>query len=135
MAEQDNLQRVQDAYAAFGRGDIAGVMRDIADDIEWVIPGPADIPFAGTVRGKQALQGWFGTLAQSLSFQRFEPYEFIGRGDKVVALVRTEATAQATSRRVTNELAHVFTYRDGKLVRFQEFSDTAATADAFRGSK
>jgi ketosteroid isomerase-like protein len=135
MAVQDNVQRVKDAYVAFGRGDIAGVMRDMADDIEWVIPGPADTGVAGTFRGKQAVQGWFGAFGQTISFQRFEPYEFIAQGDKVVALLHAEGTALGTNQRFTDEVAHVFTYRDGTIVHFQTFNDTAAGATAIRGSK
>src|SRR5260370_18470233 len=99
-------------------------MRDMSDDVEWVIPGPADLPNAGTFRGKQAVQTWFGGLAQTLDFQRFEPYEFIAQGDKVVVLIRQEATVRQNSRTVKAELAQVLTYRTGKLARFHSFYST-----------
>jgi ketosteroid isomerase-like protein len=133
VSEQDNVQQAKDAYAAFGRGDIAGVMRDMSDDVEWIIPGPADLPNAGTFRGKQAVQTWFGGLAQTLDFKRFEPYEFIAQGDRVVVLIRQEATVRQNNRTVKDELAQVLTYRNGKLARFQSFYDTAASLAAFRG--
>lgn len=133
MSEQDNVQQAKDAYAAFARGDIAAVVQAAADDIEWIIPGPSDLPSAGTVRGKQALQEWFGTLGQTVEYQRFEPYEFIAQGDKVVVLLHAAGTVRQNNRAFTDELAHVLTYRDGKLVRFHAFSDTAATVAAFRG--
>jgi uncharacterized protein len=133
MAAEDNVQRTKDAYAAFVRGDLESVMRDMAEDIEWVGGGPADLPATGTVRGKQALQMWFGTLAQAFDFQRFEPYQFVAQGDTVVALIHSEGTVRHNQRRYANEGVHVLTYRDGKLVRFQGFDDTEAIAAAYRG--
>jgi ketosteroid isomerase-like protein len=130
---EDNVQRTKDAYAAFGRGDLDGVMRDMADEVEWVFPGPSDLPTAGTVRGKQAVQAWFGTLAQEIDFQRFEPYQFVAQGDTVVVLIHAEATVRHNQRRYTNEAAQVCTYRDELAVRFQAFEDTAAIMDAYRG--
>jgi len=133
MPAQDNVQQAKDNYAAFGRGDIAAIMQTLVDDVEWIVPGTADVPTAGTFRGKQAVQDWFGVVGQTVEFQRFEPYEFIGQGDKVVVLVHVAGLVRGTNRAYTSEDAHVATYRDGKLVHFQVFTDTAATAAAFRG--
>ncbi len=133
MVVQDNVQQVKDAYGAFGRGDIAAVMETLSDDIEWIIPGPSEIPTSGTQRGKQAVQTWFGTLAQTIAYQRFEPYEFIADGDKVVVLLHVEGTMQHNKRSFAGDEAHVFTTRGGKTVRFHAFEDTEAFATAFRG--
>jgi ketosteroid isomerase-like protein len=40
MSEQQNLRLVQQFYAAFERGDIAGVLNAFADDGALFIPGP-----------------------------------------------------------------------------------------------
>jgi ketosteroid isomerase-like protein len=132
MAEQENVQQAKDAYAAFGRGDIAAVLQNVADDVEWILPGPADVPTAGTYRGKAAVQTWFGTLAQTVAFERFEPYEFIAQADQVVVLVHVVGRVRQTNRTYTSEDAHLSTYRDGKLIRFQVYTDTAATAAAYQ---
>lgn len=133
MAEQENLRTVQSAYQAFGSGDLPAVLATLDDSIEWVIPGPSDLPIAGTMRGKQEVQTWFEQLGQHLQIQRLEPYDFIAQGDKVVALLHGEYTIPHNGRRVTDELAHVFTVQNGKITRFQEFADTEAIASAHRG--
>lgn len=132
MLVQDNVQQAQDTYAAFMRGDIAAVMEAMADDVEWVIPGPSDLPFTGTRRGKQAVQEWFGILGQNVAFQVFEPREYVAQRDMVVVLVHTEATALPTGRTYVNPEVHVLTYQDGKLARFQTYEDTAAIVAAFK---
>lgn len=134
MLEQENTRLAQESYAAFGRGDMPALGEAMADDIEWVAPGdPADDPTAGTYNGREAVLGWFGTLAENLDFQVFEPREFIAQGDKVVSLVYAEATVRGNGRKVVNHEAHVWTFRDGKLAHFQIYLDTAAIAAAYRG--
>ena len=132
MSAEENTRLAQSAYEAFGRGDMAALAEVMADDIEWVNPGDRDDPNAGTFRGKEAVLGWFGGLASTLDFSTFEPREFIAQGDKVVSLVYAEATVRDTGRALANHEAHVWTFRDGKLARFQNYQDTAAVAAAHR---
>lgn len=133
MSADENTRFVQSAYEAFGRGDMPALAEVMADDIEWVNPGdPDDDPNAGTFKGKEAVLGWFGGLASTLDFTTFEPREFIAQDDKVVALVYAEATVRDTGRALVNHEAHVWTFRDGKIARFQNYQDTAAVAAAHR---
>lgn len=133
MSEQENVQRAQAAYAAFGRGDIPAFMDALADNVEWVLPGPADVPLFGTFRGKAGVREWLGTMGEQVQFRVFEPREFIAQGEKVVVLLHGESTVTRTNRDVVSDGVHVLTLRDGKLVRFVGNDDTAAIADAYRG--
>ena len=46
MTEQDNVQVVRRAYAAFQKGDITGLLDLVAEDADWSHPGPPEaIPF------------------------------------------------------------------------------------------
>ena len=133
MSAEENTSLAQAAYQAFGRGDMVALAEVMADDIEWVVPGdPDENPDAGTFKGKEAVLGWFGGLASSLDFTTFEPHDFIAQNDKVVSLVYAEATVRNTGRLVVNHEAHVWTFRDGKVARFQIYFDTAAAAAAPR---
>lgn len=133
MSADENTRLAQSAYEAFGRGDMAALAEVMADDIEWVSPGdPADDPNAGTFKGKEAVLAWFGGLASTLEFTTFEPREFIAQNDKLVSLVYAEATVRDTGRAVINPEAHVWTFRDGKVARFEIYQDTAAVAAAHR---
>lgn len=134
MAEEDNVRLAQEGYAAFGRGDIAGVLAICADDIEWVQPGPGDLPASGTYRGKAGVGDFFGRLAGAISFSRFEPYAFITQGDHVVALIHVAGSAIPSGKDFSSEDAHLFEMRDGKVVRFRVYTDTEAQATAYRGA-
>jgi len=131
MAENENLQRAEEAYAAFGRGDIPAVLANMADDVEWVIAGPSHVPFFGTWTGKQTVQEWFGTLSQNIDYGAFEVKWFNAYADKVAVLVHQVGTFRHNGERFDDELAQISTYRDGKLVRFESYGDTAQTAAAY----
>ncbi|MFL5948773.1 MAG: nuclear transport factor 2 family protein [Gaiellaceae bacterium] len=132
MSAEENTRLTQSAYEAFGRGDMAALAEVMADDIEWVNPGDPDDPNAGTFKGKEAVLGWFGGLASTLDYTTFEPREFIAQNDKVVSLVYSEATVRDTGRAFVDHEAHVWTFRDGQLTRFQNYHDTAAAVAAHR---
>lgn len=133
MSAEESTRLAQSAYETFGRGDMPALAEVMADDIEWVCPGdPDENPLAGTYRGKDEVLGWFGTLAGDLDFSSFEPGDFVAQGDKVVSIVHAEATVRSTGRPVVNDEAHVWTFRGGKLARFQIYYDTAAAAAAHR---
>jgi ketosteroid isomerase-like protein len=134
MSEGQNTQLTKDAYAAFGRGDISAVLGVMTDDIEWVFPGPAGVlPLAGMFTGKEAVGAWFGTLDANLEFQVFDPREFIAQGDHLVSLVHIENTVRSNGAKVVLDEAHLWTFRYGKVARFQVYTDTEAAAAAFRG--
>jgi len=132
MQETQNTKVVQDAYAAFGRGDIPGVIANLADDVVWngVYGAGAHVPTSGERRGKAAVAEFFGQVAANVNFLKFEPKEFVATGDKVVALGHYTATTP-TSRTFDSDFAMVFTVRDGKVTHFQEFADSAAINAAY----
>jgi uncharacterized protein len=128
MTMASNIQATKKGYESFQRGDIPGLMRDLIDDsCTWVIPGPKDkLPWAGTFRGKQEILNFFAQVAENLEFSEFGPHQMIEQGDTVVALGTATGRAKKTGKTVKNEWAHVFKYKQGKVVLFQEYTDTAA---------
>jgi hypothetical protein len=133
MAEQDNVQVVKDAYAAFARGDIPAVVNACAPEVEWIIPGGSGIPVAGTFRSRKGVADFFRALGENQTARQFEPREFIAQGDKVVVLGHYRWTVKPTGKPYESDWVHVFAIRNGSVVRFQEYSDTAAEAEAYRG--
>lgn len=115
MSASENKASTQAAYQAFAAGDLDGAMRDMADDIEWIVPGESTI--SGTYRGKDEVLNFFMVLAGK-SFQT-QPEHFIADGDHVVVLTRISVGGQAADQ------ADVLTFRDGKVVKFQSAGDTA----------
>ena len=133
MLEQQNTKTIQDAYAAFGRGDIAALLAMLDDEVVWsALHGSSSkVPTAGDWRGKAGAQEFFQRLGGAATFQAFEPREFIAQGDTVVVLGHYEATVNTNGRKFASDWAMVFTLRNGKVVRFREYADSAAVNAAY----
>jgi ketosteroid isomerase-like protein len=134
MSEQQNVELVRKGYEAFGRGDIEGMLSLFDDNIEWVSPGPSDLPTAGTRRGRQQVAEFFRAINEAFEIQQFEPKTFVAQGDRVVVLGEDTARVKATGKVLNESWAHAFVVRNGKVVSFQEYIDTAATVAEIRAA-
>ena len=55
---------------------------------------------------------------------------YIADGENVVVLARYSATNKATGRDIDVRVAHHFIVRGGRIVRFEQFVDTAKVREA-----
>ena len=131
MNNQDNLRIVQEGYADFARGDVQTLLGKFAEDIEWVIPGSENNPLTGIYQGRSRVAEFFKLLSDVTEISTFEPREFIAQGDKVIVLGRETGRVKSTGRTFQSDWAMAFTLRNGKVVKFQEYADTANLAAAF----
>ena len=134
MGQQENVAIVQRGYEAFGRGDLDGLISLMDDNVEWVSPGPKDLPTSGERRGQQEVRKFFGSVNELYDFESFEPQTFVSEGDLVVVLGTDRVKVKATGKTITEAWAHVFTVKNGKIVRFQEYIDTAAAVAELRAA-
>jgi uncharacterized protein len=132
MSEQDNSEVVRKAYENFKTGDIESLLNQMSEDIDWRLPDIAGVPFAGARRGRGGVAEFFSTLADAQDVVGFEPREFVAQGDKVVALGNYQWRVKKNGREYGGDWAHVFTVRDGKIVGFHEYMDTAPAEAAFK---
>jgi ketosteroid isomerase-like protein len=71
MSEQENIQKLKLAFAAFARGDIPTVLADVSENIDFQHPVPREIwPWAGKRRGKAELLQFFAGLADITEFEK-----------------------------------------------------------------
>ena len=122
-----NLALVKRLYDAFAETDIIELLTALHDDIEWVMPGPPEIlPFAGTWKGRESVGRLLAVLAGTLVFELFEPRRFLADGDTVVVTGHSRDRMLATGRIVEIDWVAIIEVRDGKVVRYQVYEDTAA---------
>jgi ketosteroid isomerase-like protein len=134
MSEQQNIEIVKRGYEAFGRGDINGLTALCAETVEWASSGPSEMPTAGTRRGHAQVAEFFQAVDQLFEMQRFEPRRFVAQGDQVVVLGGDTVKVKATGKVLTEEWAHAFTIRDGKIAAFREYIDTAEVVAELRAA-
>lgn len=129
-----NITLVQSLYAAFQRGDIASIIAAAAPDIVWHSHGQSkDYPTLGPLEGRQGVQKFFQTVAENQVATDFSPREYDAAGDKVFVRGHYAWTIRKTGRSAASDWIHIFTIRGGKVTAFDEFTDTARFAEAFRG--
>ena len=127
----NNTDIIRNVYDAFGKGDIPTVLGSMDPNVEW---READgFPYAGTYVGPDAvLQGVFMRLGSEWDGFRAEPDEVLDAGDTVVGLGYYSGRYKATGKEFRAQFAHVFRLRDGKIVKFQQHTDTALVQAALR---
>lgn len=135
MNSQENKQLVMQGYQKFQNKDIGGLLELFADDIEWIGAETEELPFAGSYHGKDAVAQYFAQLDQAQEAQQFAPKDCIAEGDRVVVTGQSRWTVKSTGQAYDNQWVHVFTLRDGKVARFEQYNDTAAAAKAFRSTQ
>ena len=73
-------------------------------------------------------EGIFGRIMSEWTAFQVRPEEFITEGDKVAVLGRYSGTYTATGRPLDAQFVHVWTVRNGKVIAFQQYADTAQFA-------
>jgi len=126
MQETHNTNVVQDAYAAFLRGDAAGVLAVVDARVVWkpTTGASAEVPTAGVRHGHAEVATFFQQVAEHITFSRFEPQSYVAQGDRVVALGHYTGRTSAGGH-FDSDFVMIFTVRDGRIVEFQEFLDVA----------
>jgi ketosteroid isomerase-like protein len=132
MDISQNKQLVKQAYEHYKNKEIDGILAMVDDDVEWLGYESDLIPFAGNYHGKDEVAQFFSTIAQNQDVLRFDPQSFVAEGDKVVVTGAASYHVKATGLDYESPWVHIFTVRDGKIIRFQQFNNTAAAEAAYR---
>jgi ketosteroid isomerase-like protein len=122
-------------YAAFGRGDIPGILSHLTENVDWRVnvdpaaPGAKAVPILRAFRGRNDVQEFFAIIGRELEFHSFTPVSFLAGDNQVAAHVRMEWTMRKTGQRAREEAMHLFTFNEkGQVSQFREFTDTLLAA-------
>jgi uncharacterized protein len=115
------LEVARDVYRRFAEGDIAGFLNLCAEDIEWVVNGPATLEKCRAFRGRSGVQEFLDILGRTWEFSEFAPREFLADGSTVVVLGEEKGKDRKSAMPFENRWAHVFRVKDGHVVSFREF--------------
>jgi uncharacterized protein len=120
-----NVDTARTAYEAFGRGDLAALQADFAEDAVWYTS--EELPLGGETRGREAIMGNFAQIPNYWSSFSVEPEEFIDGGEYVV--VRGTQRAGNDRGSFESPFVHLMKFDgDGKVVRGEFHADSAKAA-------
>jgi ketosteroid isomerase-like protein len=126
---QENLESLRQGLAAFNRRDRAAWLALCDPELENV--PPRDWPESDPIRGREAVWDFYLEGNEPWEQSPFEYVEIIDAGsDKVVADLRREVRGKASGASVAWNYWQVVTIRNGKMHRFEWFTDRAEALEA-----
>jgi uncharacterized protein len=131
-AESDNVRRLQEQYQGLARGDLAPVLALLADDVEMEMLGPAEVPMTGRWSGKEQVTQAIARNFSLVADQQAELLSLVAQGDTVVIFARETGCYRATGKCYDIHWVQLYTFRDGRIIRFRGLFDTAAMLLAAR---
>jgi uncharacterized protein len=117
---------VKGIYSAFARGDVPAVLGTFDAGIVWNEAEGYRFAAGNPYLGPNAiLQHVFMPLVTQVDGFTVTPSNVIDAGDHVAVEGRYTGTVKATGVRLDAQFMHVFELRGGKVVKFQQYTDTA----------
>ena len=124
----DNVDVVQGAWDAFGRGDIDAVLDTISPSAETRVP--ESLPWGGTYTGQDGFQDFLVKLRDSFEVFNSTPQKVLGADDNhVVVLAKTKGRTKGGGT-VEGTTLWIYQLRDGKIADAESFGDTAQVLEA-----
>jgi uncharacterized protein len=133
----ENLAKLQHVYAQWNesKGKNEQAWLDImADDVRvrTLARGGPGVEFTTEMRSKAELDRYLTGLREEWQMIYYRADEFVVDGDKIAVMGWTAWTNRKTGRKFETPKADFAVFRDGKIVKWTEFYDTAAIQDALR---
>src|ERR1700678_2982414 len=120
-----NLELVKSTYLL----GPAALIAALAPDVEWT--EAAGFPYGGTYRGiDEIVKNVFARLGSEWEGFKADVENFHDAGDTIIATGFYLGTYRKTSRPMKASFAHVFTLKDGRIVRFIQFVDSRKVWEA-----
>ncbi len=126
---QDSADVVRHFFEAFNAGDIEAAFATLSPDILWTYHGPQSaIPFAGRFEGHAGVKDFFDRVGRTIRVKEMTPQSLVSAGATVYGRGVEHSVSLETGREYRVEWAHVYEVRDGLMIRFDEYIDTATVA-------
>ena len=128
--EMTNLEIIKSTYEeATSEENAANLKQHVVPDIEWT--EAAGFPYAGTYVGlDQVIENVFERLASEWIDYRITVEGYVADGDHVVAFGTYSGVHAVSGNSLEARVAHLWTLRDGKILRFEQFVDSKPVHDA-----
>jgi ketosteroid isomerase-like protein len=133
-----NRAVVLSVYEAFGRGDVAAIVKTLADDVSWDADWADSFAQRTAVdhflprRGRAQVTEFFQLMA-SYTVHSFDVLDVLVSADRVACVVVIDATTPDGGRYRDEEM-HLWTFdAEGRIAALRHYIDTAKHLAAARG--
>lgn len=123
---QERVDTVRGMYAAFGTGDIPTIIAALDPQVEWWEAEGFIYADQNPYVGPNAVfEGVFMRIGGEWDGFAVTPEDVLDAGDTIIGYGYYSGTYNKTGQHVRAQFAHFFTFRNAKVVKFQQYTDTA----------
>lgn len=125
LTSQEIINTAKQVYQAFNAGDMARWFTFFAPTFEWYAADNSPIADHSPYRGLDAVRDEvFPRLAALFPGMQLRADEILATEDKAIMLGYYQNLPQKTGGTTEVQVAHVLTFQNGKIVKFQQYVDT-----------
>jgi len=125
-----DLEKIEELYNAQQNRDIRSILMLMSQDIE--IIQSTELPWGGHYTGHDGVKKFLTTLSEHIDSQ-VQVERMIDAGDKIAVVGRTVGKARKTKLEFDVPIVHIWTMREGQVIRFEPYIDNATMLAALQG--
>ena len=133
IMSQENIELINNIYTLFNDRRYDEILPNFAGDMTWVAadssPLADESPYHGPANIRERV---FGRIEAGFESLTVRTDEIFGAEGRVVVLGYYDSLIKGRETSTQIQLAHIWTVRDGKAVKFQQYVDTYAIAESFK---
>jgi uncharacterized protein len=128
---EQNVEALRRAGAAVKGNDPAILDALLDQDVVWQISSTKAAPdLRGTYNGIEEVRAFFVRWEQAWERWDWEHREMASAGDHVIARMHVSARGRHSGIEIEGDTWQVWTFRDGKVIRYRDFDSREAALEA-----
>jgi ketosteroid isomerase-like protein len=127
---QENVELFRRGAEAWGRGDLDELLTlyDPEAELDFVrFDGWVERP---VFRGREAIRAFFEQWREAFADYRYEVERYVDAGERVLALCSQSGAGPGSTGVAMMRLAQIATFKDGYIVRLENYSNRAEALEA-----
>jgi ketosteroid isomerase-like protein len=125
-----DVEKIEELYRAQQKRDIRSILMLMSEVVE--IIQASELPWGGHYTGHDGVKKFLTKLTEHIDSQ-VQVERMIDAGDKVVVVGRTVGSARKTKLEFDLPIVHVWTMREGQVIRFEPYIENATMLVALGG--
>ena len=122
---KENTKLIETIYDAFGSRNFEAVIRHFVNDFEWIAAESSPLADRSPYHGIDTVrEGVFDRIAMAFEMLTIDVDEIFDADGRVVVLGHYRGRFRGKTEDFRAQLAHIWTVKDGKAARFQQYVDT-----------
>lgn len=125
-SEETNISLVKRVLHALGANDMRPLISSLADNVVWKSNSLSSyFRFGGLYLNRAGVLDLLAKVSSEFSFSHFDVDKIAACGDEVWAICNVKIYEHATKRSAASRMALFVVVRDGKILSYESFFDTA----------